>query len=801
MAASASAPAPAEEEELPPPIPPPSIATHLALWAPGAREGHTCLYSRERKVAVLFGGLRPGFGAALDMVECSLSTPSAGALTAVAWNVLKVSNVPKRCYHGAALHEASQQLVIFGGQAANAKGGSPECMNDTWRILLRNSVASPVIGDEGVPPTPRCHHTLSAISLDGGSGSGGGRGGRGGRGGSVSYAGDGGAFLVAVLGGVNKGTLAKKEDCVHLLHIDADGSARWTSGAAALTAAAAAHVRAHPPVVSEMAKANARRNGDEAAATHEAVRREERRLRSERGESYTLLERYSHTSCVERQAVIVFGGRTAVKNSSESGASDALLRFDTETLECSAVEASGERPAARYGHAAVVVGRADGLAYPGRAMLVHGGQDGARLLSDVHVLHLPAMAWASLPPPAPHAGLAPLRAGGDPIPTEAEFARLLVRHSHSLCVVDGLPKPPKKPKKNDFAAPPPPPEEPHGPLLMAFGGYGDQGYADNTSLLLRLPSVLPAPPPPPEEVAPRTAPLDLAGAFGFGAEVDLDALGTALEVPDPAAAAAAAEAAAEAAAAEAKVEALVDMQQAFLQFDRDGDGTITTKELGAALRKLGMTPSEDELQELIDQVDADGSGVLEFDEFCSLVSCAEEQARWRRRAVREIADAIVALSTGCALPSSPFLGLPSLLHPALACPPPHPPLASSPSQCLPSSPSLGLSPPPPSLGLSLPPPPSASPLLTLPRPLPSSPPSNSTLLTLPRPSRQVRGGRDARGARGGGGQRRGALAAAGARRRGTRRPARHPRRPRRGRRGGPRCRSDRRHDGRAAAGE
>ena len=49
-----------------------------------------------------------------------------------------------------------------------------------------------------------------------------------------------------------------------------------------------------------------------------------------------------------------------------------------------------------------------------------------------------------------------------------------------------------------------------------------------------------------------------------------------------------------------------EFKEAFALFDKDGDGSITTKELGTVMRSLGQNPTESELQDMINEVDADG---------------------------------------------------------------------------------------------------------------------------------------------------------------------------------------------------
>eukprot|EP00961_Rhodomonas_salina_P009543 129439-Rhodomonas_salina.3 len=53
---------------------------------------------------------------------------------------------------------------------------------------------------------------------------------------------------------------------------------------------------------------------------------------------------------------------------------------------------------------------------------------------------------------------------------------------------------------------------------------------------------------------------------------------------------------------------------------QDGDGTITTKELGTVMRSLGQNPTEAELQDMINEVDADGNGTIDFPEFLTLMA-------------------------------------------------------------------------------------------------------------------------------------------------------------------------------------
>ncbi|XP_051019868.1 calmodulin-1-like [Acomys russatus] len=60
--------------------------------------------------------------------------------------------------------------------------------------------------------------------------------------------------------------------------------------------------------------------------------------------------------------------------------------------------------------------------------------------------------------------------------------------------------------------------------------------------------------------------------------------------------------------------------EAFPLLDKDGDRTITTKELGTMTRSLGQNPTEAELQDMINEVDAGVNGTVDFPEFLTMMT-------------------------------------------------------------------------------------------------------------------------------------------------------------------------------------
>ena len=65
---------------------------------------------------------------------------------------------------------------------------------------------------------------------------------------------------------------------------------------------------------------------------------------------------------------------------------------------------------------------------------------------------------------------------------------------------------------------------------------------------------------------------------------------------------------------------IAEYKEVFAMFDKNGDGTISTKELGTVIRALGLNPTEAELKQNINEVDASGSGNFSLNSFISMMS-------------------------------------------------------------------------------------------------------------------------------------------------------------------------------------
>lgn len=71
---------------------------------------------------------------------------------------------------------------------------------------------------------------------------------------------------------------------------------------------------------------------------------------------------------------------------------------------------------------------------------------------------------------------------------------------------------------------------------------------------------------------------------------------------------------------------VAEFKEAFMLFDKDEDGMITAAELGVVMRSLGQRPTEQELKNMVREVDVDGNGTIEFNEFLQMMSKKMKEA-------------------------------------------------------------------------------------------------------------------------------------------------------------------------------
>ncbi|PON35573.1 Parvalbumin [Parasponia andersonii] len=63
---------------------------------------------------------------------------------------------------------------------------------------------------------------------------------------------------------------------------------------------------------------------------------------------------------------------------------------------------------------------------------------------------------------------------------------------------------------------------------------------------------------------------------------------------------------------------IAELELVFKKFDVNGDGKISSSELGAIMGSLGQPSGEEELEKMIKEVDADGDGFIDLSEFIEL---------------------------------------------------------------------------------------------------------------------------------------------------------------------------------------
>ncbi|KAI6196446.1 hypothetical protein M3Y94_01111000 [Aphelenchoides besseyi] len=67
-------------------------------------------------------------------------------------------------------------------------------------------------------------------------------------------------------------------------------------------------------------------------------------------------------------------------------------------------------------------------------------------------------------------------------------------------------------------------------------------------------------------------------------------------------------------------EQVEELKEAFELFDKDKDGRVTATELGIVMQSLGHCPTDQELTDMVNEIDEDGNGSIELEEFAKMMS-------------------------------------------------------------------------------------------------------------------------------------------------------------------------------------
>eukprot|EP00112_Aurelia_sp_Birch-Aquarium-sp1_P013455 Seg2857.3 transcript_id=Seg2857.3/GoldUCD/mRNA.D3Y31 product=Calmodulin protein_id=Seg2857.3/GoldUCD/D3Y31 len=76
---------------------------------------------------------------------------------------------------------------------------------------------------------------------------------------------------------------------------------------------------------------------------------------------------------------------------------------------------------------------------------------------------------------------------------------------------------------------------------------------------------------------------------------------------------------------------LEELNQIFGIFDQDNDGQIAASELRNIIGSLGQSTTEAEIMDMVDSIDSDGNGMIEFPEFLAMVNGKLSKSRQREQ--------------------------------------------------------------------------------------------------------------------------------------------------------------------------
>jgi len=85
-----------------------------------------------------------------------------------------------------------------------------------------------------------------------------------------------------------------------------------------------------------------------------------------------------------------------------------------------------------------------------------------------------------------------------------------------------------------------------------------------------------------------------------------------------------------------------ELREAFRLFDKDNDGCITSKEIQTVMHGLRLESSDQEITDMINNVDVDGNGSVDFNEFLAMMArsnCRRVESPQRKTEEEELRQA------------------------------------------------------------------------------------------------------------------------------------------------------------------
>jgi len=65
---------------------------------------------------------------------------------------------------------------------------------------------------------------------------------------------------------------------------------------------------------------------------------------------------------------------------------------------------------------------------------------------------------------------------------------------------------------------------------------------------------------------------------------------------------------------------MAELKEAFTAFDKNGDGKITAGEIEDLLKTMGLAPSKEEIKDMLNELDIDQNGCIDFSEFVTMMT-------------------------------------------------------------------------------------------------------------------------------------------------------------------------------------